>query len=572
MIVDLGASRAALGRFSLRHGRLRLEELVVEIFPGPADWLAQTRTALAALRTRTSTKDPVVLVLPPHLTLTKLIKIPRIEPAKRAKILRFEVEQNIPFAPNDVVWNTVVAAEHEAESELLLAAARREAIAELCAVVRATGFEPHLLLPSSLATLAAFRLAQGAATEPTLAINIGARSTTVTQVADQRFTVRTLALGTGSVMWKTAEQQDPVAMEIIVTRLAQEITRSLLHFRRQGGGECPARICLTGGGARLRGLGEALAEKLKVPVRQLDLSASIEVSGSVAPAGTVGHDPMLADLAGAAATQLRPGQAALNLLPPPLRQQSSRRRQLWRAAAALVTSMAVWLLLRYLNPAAETLPPAAVTRHEAEAQLAEVPAPPSVTKQAEEEVAFELELLDVKTAPFPLELAGYFGEPGNYLVAFIRTGQPETLLARRGHRFEQLGLTLRNFEVRKIAVEHDDPWPVYETAGFAVLHDVKTDAEVVLDSRRKSAVTLQAVLRAGSGQQARARHEGELIVQRGTAYRIQRIQADPPEVVLVRQGEGAGMPEMRVLSQVRPAHGSGEESAGADSGLVPNGL
>jgi type IV pilus assembly protein PilM len=572
VILDLGASRTALGRFSLNQGRLRLDELLAEIIPGPADWLAQTQTALAALRTRTSTRDPVVLVLPPHLTLTKLIKIPRIDPAKRGKVLRFEAEQNMPFAPADMVWDTVAAAEHEAEIESLLVAARREAIEELCGGVRASGFEPQAVLPSALATLAAFRLVQGESTEPTLVLNFGARSTTLSQVAVQRFSVRSLALGTRNMMWKTAEQQDPVALEIIVTRLAQEITRSVLHFRRQGTGGSPARICLTGGGARLSGLGEALAEKLKLPVHHLDLSASIEIPGSVVPAGAVGHDLMLCDLAGAAATQLRPGQAVLNLLPPLLRQQSSRRHQLWLAASALVTTVAVWTLLNFLHPAAEPVPAAALTGTKAVPHKTEAPAPPSAAILAAPEVPFDFELLEVKTAPFPLELAGYFGEPGDYLVAFIRAGQPETLLARRGHRFEQLGLTLRSFEVRNIAVDHADAWPVYEAAGCAVLHYEKTDGEVVLDSRRKHAVLLQAELRAAGEQQSILRQEGELIVQRGAAYRIQRIRNDPPEVVMVRQAVGPGMPEMRVLHQVRQASGPGEESANPETGLVPNGL
>jgi hypothetical protein len=200
--------------------------------------------------------------------------------------------------------------------------------------------------------------------------------------------------------------------------------------------------------------------------------------------------------------------------------------------------------------------------------VAEAPAPPSAFSQPGEETPFDLELLEVKAAPFPLQLAGYFGEPGDYLVAFISAGQPGTLLARRGHRFEQLGLTLRRFEVGTIAVDHDDAWPVYEAAGFAVLHDERTDREVVLDSRRKPAVTLQAVLQGPGDQQPISRQEGELVMQRGATYRLQRIRADPPEVVMVQQVEGSAMPELRVLHQVRP----GAESAAPEAGLAPNGL
>lgn len=576
VILDLGSSRTALGVFSRSNDRLRLDDFAVETFPGhpggEAGWLERTRTALAVLRTRTGAGGPVGLVLPPHLTLIKLIKTPRVEPAKREKILRFEAEQSIPFAPNEVVWDTVVAVEHETEFEMLLAAAKREAIEALCDVVQTSGFEPRLALPSSLATLAAFRLVHGAPTEPTLVLNLGARSATLLQVTDQRFTARSLALGTRNIVWQTAEQQDHVALEIIATRLAQEIARSVLHFRRQGGMENPARIYLVGGGARLSGLGEALAARLKLSVDRIDLSGAIEIGRGAAQDGAGERALMLTDLAGAAATQLRPGQSVLNLLPPSLRQQASRRRRLWLAGASLVTAAALWPLVGYHRPAADSGRAAVFIRHKTEPRLVEASEATPATSHTEEGETFDMELLGVKTASFPLQVAGYFGEPGDYCVTFVGADQPGTLLARRGHHFDRLGLTLRGFEVRKVAVEHDDTWPVYEVAGFAMLHDEKTGAEVVLDSRRQPTGTLQAVLRRAADRQPSMLQEGELIVQGGASYRVQRIQADPPEVVMVRQTEGSSTPEVRVLHPVRPASDPGEQSADPESGFGPNGL
>jgi len=575
VIVDLGSSRTALGVFRRAHDRLRLENFAMEIFPGQsggeAEWLEQTRAALARLRNRTGIGGPVVLVLPPHLTLTKLIKTPRVEPAKREQILRFEAEQSIPYAPTEVVWDTVVAAGHEHELEMLLAAAKLEAIVALCAAVRTAGFAPQLILPSSLATLAAFRLAHTAPVEPTLVLNLGSRSTTLLQVTAQRFAVRSLALGTRNIVWKTAEQQDPVALEVIATRLAQEITRSVLHFRRQGSLENPVRVCLAGGGARLSGMGEALAAKLKIPVDYLDLSGRIEIGRGLAGNDAAGHALTLADLAGAAATQLLPRQTVLNLLPPSLRQQANRRRRLWLAAAALVVAAALGPLVDYRPPAAETGRTAPVIRREEAPRAAETSAPAPAASRAGEERPFELELLGVKTEPFPLQLAGYLGEPGDYLVAFRSAGQPETLLARRGHRFAQHGLTLQHFEVRKVAVAHGDTWPVYEVAGFAVLEDEKTGAEVVLDSRRKLTGPAQAGLRWSPGNQPQTLKAEELIAQGGASYRIQHIQADPPQVVVVRQAEGLSLPETRRLQPVRPGSSPGEPTASSATGPVPPG-
>jgi len=505
---------------------------------------------------------PVVVVTPPHLTLTKQIRVPRVEPAKLAKILRFEAEQSIPYAAHEVVWGTVVAAEHERELEVLLVAAKREAVDSLCAVVQEAGFEPGVVLPSCLATLAAFRLGRGTPQEPTLVLNLGARSSTLLHVTARRFTVRSLALGTRSLLAEAAGGQDHIAMEVCATRLAQEITRSMLHLRRQGVAENPGRLCLTGRGGRLAGLGEALAAKCQMPVDWLNLAPEIAINTAVAGNVGIGDDLILADLAGAAATQLQPGQARLNLRQPSWRDLSKRRRQIGLAAATMVTAAFAWPLGQYLRPVSAAQPMAALVPGKAAPEPAATPAaPPAADRSGEDTPLLGWELLAVRTAPFPLQLAGYFGAPGDYGVIFRRTGLPETLLARRGHRFEQLGLMLRSFEVRKVTVNHDDTWPVYEVAGFAVLLDEKTGAEVELDSRSRPADTLQAVLRGAADNQTVTRRAGELIVEQAGTYRIDRIQADPPEVVLMGTAPGASARQTHVLRLVPPTNDPAEPAS-----------
>ncbi len=117
---------------------------------------------------------------------------------------------------------------------------------------------------------------------------------------------------------------------------------------------------------------------------------------------------------------------------------------------------------------------------------------PAWDPAAESEEAAGAQPLNVKPGLFRLQLVGYFGPPDNYLLAFVSPGAPETLLARVGRHFEQLDLTLKSFEVKKVPVEHSEPWPVYEVAGFAIFVDERTGAEVVLDSRTRKQVENQA--------------------------------------------------------------------------------
>jgi hypothetical protein len=170
-----------------------------------------------------------------------------------------------------------------------------------------------------------------------------------------------------------------------------------------------------------------------------------------------------------------------------------------------------------------------------------------------------LQLLAVKLEPYRLQLCGYFGAPGDYLAVLVSPRTPETFLARAGRRFEELGLTLKSFDVSKVIVESGQPGPEYDIAALAVLQDEQTGAEVVLDNRAcKLTDTPLAVFRfPGATGQPRELHEGDTFSSDGVNYLIGRIQLDPPEVVVARTTAGLPAPEMRVL---RPAAQLGAKS------------
>jgi hypothetical protein len=171
--------------------------------------------------------------------------------------------------------------------------------------------------------------------------------------------------------------------------------------------------------------------------------------------------------------------------------------------------------------------------------------------------AFGVELLAVKQEQYRLQLVGYIGSPGDYRAAFVSSNQPETLLVREGRRFADLGLTLKSFDVKKVLVEHGDAWPVYDVAALAVLLDDRTGSDVVLDSRaRKFTDTPLAVLQtAGAGSKPRELHEGDTFSDETSTYRVERIQLDPPEVVVARQSPGLPQPETKVIHPAAKAEG-----------------
>ena len=379
-VLDCGASHAAFGFFARAgRNRWRLEQFAWEKFllpPGREEgWLTALSAALATLRQRTKYRGPVTLVLPGHLVLTKFIRTPRVDATKREKVVRFEAQQNIPYALSDVVWDHAVTGETDLDLEVMLCAAKIDAVDALCAASEKAGFAPRALVPSVQTLVTAQRtLLAGDAT--TLVLNIGARSTTLLLAHAATCHVRSLALGGNSVSQLIVERQNcdfaeaetiklaernaatiAPAVESFATRLAQEITRSALHFKRQSGAASPARVYLTGGAAELPGLTAALSARLNTHVAVFDALGAVEVTRVAADAGAAEHANAMVDLVGAALGQLSASEpATMNLLPPRLRAaHNTRRRHPWLVAAAALVVVAGLVPLHHYRELAREL-------------------------------------------------------------------------------------------------------------------------------------------------------------------------------------------------------------------------
>lgn len=368
-VLDCGASHVTAGVFSRGGGRLRLEQFAWKSFSIASgreeEWHETLLGALGAVAIQLRYRGPVTVVLPSHLVLTKFIKTPRVDAAKREKIIRFEAQQNIPYAMSDVAWDHVVTGESDLDLDVMLCAAKLEAVDALCAAVESAGLQPRVLVPGVLALRAALE-SRGAA-EPTLYANLGARSTTLLLVENRRVHARTLAVGGQHVTqqlveiqdcdwadaeeWKTSGRNAAVvapAVESFATRLGQEITRSAVHFKRQSAAASPTRIVLTGGAARAANLPDLLGARANVPVEIFDPLAAVEIQRAAADAGVAEAALHLADLVGAAQLQFASDARSVNLLPPRLRtREDTRRRQPWFAAAAVLVAAACVAPLLY---------------------------------------------------------------------------------------------------------------------------------------------------------------------------------------------------------------------------------
>lgn len=370
LALDLDASRLTCALFaSDAQRRLRLEEFVTEplhgeLAPEPAgaeDLARAIRTLAARMRYR----GEVRLALPGALAFTKCVRTPAITGAKRRRVVEFEATQAIPHALDEVWWDHWVVAPDAADLEILLMAAKRSAIAALCAAVDVPGWRLERAMPPAAALHGAVRWNYPDVFAPVLLVNVGARSTHLIVSGEKRLWLRTIGFGETSISPAGAmplgadDARDgrltppagadsyagPLAViersmagggaEQFRSRLRLEIARTLAGFAEHRSGESVDRFYLTDGGAGLPILADFLREQFGVPVERFDPLRR------VSPDATVGIPEEAAGLAvavGLAADLVAPATVVGNLLPPELRRRTERRHRqvVWLAAAALL--------------------------------------------------------------------------------------------------------------------------------------------------------------------------------------------------------------------------------------------
>jgi len=385
LAVDIGAGHVACGVFSAgATGRLVLHQFALETHSADpaheARWSTELAQSLGAVASRTKLGGVCALAVPGHLALTKFIKTPSIDPAKRSKIIAFEAAENIPHPLEEVVWDHVVVADDSFDLEVMLTAAKIDAMEALCTAADAAGFTAERAIPAGLALRNAFRYNYPDKVESVIVANVGARSTTLLFLEGDRFYIRNLALAGNAVTQAVAEelridfnQADTLKQQVLsghsdlpagspsravvqkaaatfTTRLQVEITRSTINHRRQSGAAAPTTLYLAGGGSLIPELPAVLAEKLRLRVERYEPLRHVELSANARAAGVESAGPVMSDLVGLATRLVVKSEPNASLLPPALTEAVAfRKRQPLLAAAAVLFAAALVPPIVYYN-------------------------------------------------------------------------------------------------------------------------------------------------------------------------------------------------------------------------------
>lgn len=304
--LNLGMQTVTAASFTLAgDGQLELAGLArAELLPdASADTsrAGQLKIALGELRSKINLNGAAsAIAIPAQRIFTRFVGIPKVAPEQAGQMIFFEAQQNIPHAIEEVTWAYQVLPEADpAKLGAIIVATKLEDIEPTVDSVRAAGFSPSLVESAPAAIYNALRFNYPSLEGCSLVIDIGARTTNLIFAEGQRLFIRTLPIGGNAVtaaLQKTFEGQTPAAVEAfkikevtlppsgghdergstlaetgkiartIMTRIHNEITRSITFYRTNQQGSAPARVFLAGGAASMPGTFEFFNEKLTTPV------------------------------------------------------------------------------------------------------------------------------------------------------------------------------------------------------------------------------------------------------------------------------------------------------------------
>ena len=322
---------------------------------------------------------PVQVAISGHAVFSRFVKLPPVEPEKVYQIIQYEAQQNVPFPINEVVWDYQLISGATGDVDVMLAAIKSDIVAGICDCVRFTGLEPNLVDVAPMALYNAVRYNYDNLPPCTLVVDIGARSTDlifleagrifsrsvpvagnqITQLIMNEFGISFddagalkkahayVAFG-GAYEGPQSETVDKVSKSVrsMMTRLHQELNRSINFYRSQQGGQQPALLLLTGGSSVIPYTDTFLREKLNVETDYFNPFNNVAVSEQI-PADQVGaHACEMGQLVGLALRQMHTCPIEINLLPPKAEEDKKFKRKqpiFAMAAAAALMALMVWI-------------------------------------------------------------------------------------------------------------------------------------------------------------------------------------------------------------------------------------
>ena len=316
VIINCGISHVSVSVFVSDGSKLTLKQIALQTlhydYSDDQQWLDSLIEGLETLCKKEKIKGNARFIFPGSLLLNKTIRVPHVDEEKQKKIVAFELSQKMPFPLAELIWDYQVIDDDGVEQEILAFAVKPEVAESFCDRVVETGLNPTQITPAPILDYnALISSGIGLEQQETLVVNIGAKSTNLLFINPTGFLIRSIAIGGNTLtqnisdslgtLFEKAEEvkksyftgqvafspEDPSVQVLencsqqFLTRASQEITRSIVTYKRLKKGKSPNRMYLAGRGALLNNLPEFLSQSQSLDIDYFDPLRTLSIDENV---------------------------------------------------------------------------------------------------------------------------------------------------------------------------------------------------------------------------------------------------------------------------------------------------
>jgi type IV pilus assembly protein PilM len=381
--LNIGASTVTLAEYESSGKALKLVKYGMSALAAPLDAenasTVLTPAVMEIMRERGIKPGKVAISVSGQMVFPRFAAIaPAGSDEKFDQMVRYEIEQNVPFPIDEMVCDRQILGDTEAgDKAVMIVGAKVDQIEAITDAVSSAGFTPEIVDVAPLALTNVLKAARGDG-ECSVILDIGAKTTSLIIVEGEKLYNRSIPVAgnqitkeiaqllgctpeeadgykrqsayvsLGGVMEDEDETLDRISKvcRAVMTRLHAEINRSINFYRSQQGGGVPARLYLTGGTSLLPQVDQFFRDSLQIEVEYLNPFEIVGVGPGLDQEALGADVAYLSVSAGVALHAAGLAPIAINLLPPSIleaRAEVARIPFVGVAAACVIAAAVCWL-------------------------------------------------------------------------------------------------------------------------------------------------------------------------------------------------------------------------------------
>jgi len=380
LTLNIGAAKATLAEYTLSGKR----SLTLTAY-GSADMSQLDADAVASMdatltpalhsimREKGIKPAPLMLSLGGQMVFPRFAKFPASSPDRLDELVRYEIEQNVPFPIDEIVSDhQFLGQTPEGEEAAMIVAAKLDQVTAVTDAVRAAGLKPSVVDVAPMAIYNALLASYPGLDGCNVVLDIGSKTTNLILIEGAKIYNRSIPVAGNTITKEIAqtfgcsfeeaeqlklergyvslggvvEDEDEITDRVskvirtVLTRLHAEISRSINFYRSQQGGSAPSRLFLTGGSARLQQLDQFFGDSLQIEVEYLNPFQSIAFGPKIDEAALELDAFELSESAGLALRAADMAVVKIDLMPPELVREARAMKRIPFLVAGAVAFLA----------------------------------------------------------------------------------------------------------------------------------------------------------------------------------------------------------------------------------------